>query len=43
MAKKKEKIAVPLIIQGRSVTGTGSIKDIILHILENAVKNSGIN
>ncbi len=43
MTLKKKKIAVPLTIQGRSFVGTGSIRQIVLYILENALKYSGRN
>lgn len=41
MAKVKEITAIPLKIQGRSYAGTGSIEDIVLCILEKALKCSG--
>lgn len=43
MAKKKEKIPVPIIIRGRSFGGTDSIKDVVLYILINALKFTGKN
>lgn len=43
MTKQQEKITVPLKIQGRSYTGAGSIREIVLYILECALKDSGKN
>lgn len=40
MAEQQKKAAVPIKIQGRSYTGKGSIKDIVLYILECTLKDS---
>lgn len=41
MAKGNGKITVPETVQGRSFTGPGSLEDIVLYILESAIKTMG--
>lgn len=43
MAKGKEQNTVPKIIQGRSFIGPSSLEEIVLCMLESAIKNNAQN